>query len=71
MGILYLFCLLLSEFDKNADSTCKRQGVLVISSWFGDLGFAFLVRWLQVGALFCKIFMSAIKSAFEVQNFLV
>ena len=47
MGILYPFCLLHSEFDKNANSACKRQGDLVISSWFSDLGFAFFVRWLR------------------------
>ena len=44
MGILYPFCLLHSEFDKNANSACKRQGDLVISSWFSDLEFAFFVR---------------------------
>ena len=47
MGILYPFCLLHSEFDKNANSACKRQGDLVISSWFSDLEFAFFVRWLR------------------------
>ena len=46
-GILYPFCLLHSEFDKNANSACKRQGDLVISSWFSDLGFAFFVRRLR------------------------
>ena len=52
MGILYPFCLLHSEFDKNANSACKRQGDLVVSSWFSDLEFAFFVRRLQVSALF-------------------
>ena len=42
------FCLLHNEFDKNANSACKRQGNLVISSWFGDLEFAFFVRWLRL-----------------------
>ena len=43
-GYCTLFCLLHSEFDKNANSACKRQGVLVYSSWFSDLEFAFFVR---------------------------
>lgn len=47
MGILCPFCLLHSEFDKNANSACKRQGDLVISSWFSDLEFAFFVRWFR------------------------
>ncbi len=44
IGVLYLFVFYIVNFVKNANSACKRQGVLVGSSWFGDSEFAFLVR---------------------------
>ena len=43
-GYYTLFQLSTYGFDKNANSTCRKQVSSVVSSWFSDWEFAFFVR---------------------------